>query len=165
MADLSVGILTAVRELVAVDNEFFRIAVMLPEPTRTTALAARSRRNQDILSLMRRLIAPPQTFQPRFVVSIPVQTEEYEDVIVAPTQPQITAACEYGVTIEDTTCAVCQESVSTGTRLRNCSHSFHTSCILSWFGMSARCPVCRDDVRVRRSEDHPEPTPSGGVSR
>jgi hypothetical protein len=45
-------------------------------------------------------------------------------------------------------CAICQESIaSTGSRIRQCGHTYHGDCINNWFTMSVRCPVCRHDIR------------------
>jgi hypothetical protein len=81
-------------------------------------------------------------------------------VPVIPTNEQLLVAFEHNVNVVDTNCAVCQESVSIGTRLRNCHHAFHRTCITQWLGTSSRCPVCRDDVRVQRPTGPPAPTPS-----
>jgi hypothetical protein len=48
----------------------------------------------------------------------------------------------------DTQCAICQENItSDATRIRHCQHTFHRSCLNTWFSMSVRCPVCRHDIR------------------
>ena len=45
-------------------------------------------------------------------------------------------------------CSICQDVINgNGSRLVSCRHAFHRSCILEWFGMSVRCPVCRHDIR------------------
>ena len=45
-------------------------------------------------------------------------------------------------------CAICQEAISSGgARIRVCQHEYHRSCIVNWFSMSVRCPVCRHDIR------------------
>jgi hypothetical protein len=45
-------------------------------------------------------------------------------------------------------CAICQEAISSGgARIRACQHEYHRSCIVNWFSMSVRCPVCRHDIR------------------
>jgi hypothetical protein len=45
-------------------------------------------------------------------------------------------------------CAICQEPISSGgARIRACQHEYHRTCIVNWFSMSVRCPVCRHDIR------------------
>lgn len=73
-----------------------------------------------------------------------------EPVQVIPTREQITAATENHIQATDTTCAICQEGVTCATRIRDCGHYFHSQCILEWFTMNPRCPVCRHDIRERR---------------
>lgn len=48
-------------------------------------------------------------------------------------------------------CAVCQDSMITGQTVRiinACEHTFHTSCIDTWFQRNVHCPVCRHDIRI-----------------
>jgi len=42
-------------------------------------------------------------------------------------------------------CVVCRATLQDGTPVVSleCSHCFHTACIVPWFRMSERCPVCR----------------------
>ena len=71
-----------------------------------------------------------------------------ENVRVVPTQLQIDNALT-NIASSENNCAICQDSItSAGARIRHCSHEFHRSCLISWFAMSVRCPVCRHDVRV-----------------
>ena len=161
MSNLSHGVIAVVRDLIESDTAFFRVAAVMAEPQRSRIIANRSRMTQDILALMRHLVVPP-TAQPRFVVNIPLQQghQDYDDVVVTPTQEQVANACEHDVVLDDTNCAICQDVLATGTRLRNCRHSFHRNCITNWFAMSVRCPVCRDDVRVPRAEGPTVPSAS-----
>lgn len=72
---------------------------------------------------------------------------EMENVRVVPTQVQIDGAI-VNIDSSENNCAVCQDSIaSAGVRIRHCNHDFHRSCLISWFAMSVRCPVCRHDVR------------------
>jgi hypothetical protein len=71
----------------------------------------------------------------------------FDPVIVAPTQQQIRAATDEHINVVDTTCSICQESVTCATRIRACGHAFHGQCIDQWFTMNPRCPVCRHDIR------------------
>ena len=70
-----------------------------------------------------------------------------EPVTVAPSLHQINSSLEDS---QNTTssCAICQEAISSGAcRIRQCGHVYHRPCIVSWFSMSVRCPVCRHDIR------------------
>jgi len=70
-----------------------------------------------------------------------------EPVIVVPSQTQITSSLEDYIGTQSS-CAVCQEAISSGAcRIRQCGHVYHRSCIVNWFSMSVRCPVCRFDIR------------------
>jgi len=81
-----------------------------------------------------------------------------ESVPVIPTRAQINSAIE---NINNTTsnCAICQDSISSGAcRIRQCGHVYHRSCILSWFGMNVRCPVCRHDIREGAQDNQADQT-------
>lgn len=83
------------------------------------------------------------------ILSLSVPTNFMDPVAVRPTAAQITAATEDVATpLAGTTCPVCQDALtSNAVRIRHCNHSYHRSCLDSWFTMSVRCPVCRYDVR------------------
>ena len=43
-------------------------------------------------------------------------------------------------------CAICQDSISDGTNytIPECSHSFHTNCLMTWFRKGHNfCPLCK----------------------
>ena len=67
--------------------------------------------------------------------------------------PVLASSTQINSSLEDcvpthTSCAVCQETISSDAcRIRQCQHSYHRSCIVNWFSMSVRCPVCRHDIR------------------
>ena len=97
------------------------------------------------LEVMFRTLNQTQRNQNQVVLTIP--TNFLDSVPVMPTQREITNAIE---TIEGTNgnCAICQETItSDGSRIRHCGHTYHRSCIESWFLLSVRCPVCRHDIR------------------
>jgi|Laugrespbdmm15dd_1035085.scaffolds.fasta_scaffold41320_2 hypothetical protein len=72
----------------------------------------------------------------------------YNPVLVTPTQEQIDEELEDYIHPSLQQCSICQDDISSaGVRLRVCQHSFHRSCIQTWFGASVRCPVCRRDIR------------------
>ena len=77
-----------------------------------------------------------------------------EDVEVAATEEQITAASEilaHSSVPMTTNCAICQDRDSQiageNWRKLSCTHTFHISCIDSWFRRNVHCPVCRKDIR------------------
>ena len=166
MATTPLAVISVVRELIEADTVFFRLAVALPEPLRGRVIGNRARMTHDVLSLMRHALDPPTPPAQRYVVNIPLGGEwqvppgAFDDVPVTPSADQLNAAFEHNIDAHDTNCAVCQEVVATGTRLRNCNHVFHRACITQWLGTSSRCPVCRDDVRERRAAGPPVPTSS-----
>lgn len=165
MAAISVGVINVVRELIEADIIFFRLAVALAEPMRTRVIGNRSRMTQDVLSLMRLTLEPIAEPQ-RFVVHLPGQAADWSDPVrVTATADQLTAALEHNVDTHDANCAVCQDTLASGTRLRQCGHVFHRACIMNWFEMSSRCPVCRHDVREPRADNPPQPAPSAAGSR
>lgn len=70
-----------------------------------------------------------------------------DPVPVLPSAAQISSEVEDWMT-PGQSCAICQEPiVSDGARLRVCQHVYHKNCIQTWFCASARCPVCRRDIR------------------
>lgn len=59
-----------------------------------------------------------------------------------------------------TDCAVCLGEFKEGEWLRylpSCSHSFHTSCIDTWFLNHANCPLCRTEVQSLKLENLESP--------
>lgn len=164
MTTINHGVIAVLRELIEAETAFFRVATVLPPAERTRALTNRNRMTHDILGILRIVLRPTNT---RYVVNIPLEQSVWqqgpmENVPVVPTATQVNEALEHDIAVTDGNCAVCQEVMTHGSRLRNCRHIFHQACITNWFAMSSRCPVCRDDVR--EVSDHPEPTPSGGES-
>ena len=81
-------------------------------------------------------------------VTLNMPNRSFSDpVIVTASQLQINNALE-SVSDNSGNCAICQDAITTnGVRLVFCRHAFHRSCVLEWFGMSVRCPVCRHDIR------------------
>lgn len=168
MSTLSHGVIAVVRDIIDADAAFYRTAGILPEPLRTRVMGNRARVTQDILSLMRVVLQPPDAIQ-RYVVNIPLDLNagNFEPVAVTPTQAQIASALETGVAPpENHLCPICQEEF-TGicSRLNRCGHHFHAGCITQWFGSSPRCPVCRDDVREPQLQGPTGSNVSGGGHR
>ena len=76
-----------------------------------------------------------------------------DPVPVVPTVRQVNNSLENITVTSDTRCAICQEQISSGAaRIRQCLHVYHRQCILNWFSMSVRCPVCRHDIREEGRE-------------
>lgn len=140
-------ILDILHDLIASDRSFYSSPVFaLPDPLRGRTLLNQSRTTGAILDLVRMMYvtAIREEAGPRFVVTIPVP--DFEDVPVVATEAQINASMTAVHDLVETSCSICQDTLTTGSRLL-CSHLFHTSCIRNWFQMNSRCPVCRHDIR------------------
>lgn len=83
------------------------------------------------------------------LLSLNVPTNFMDPIVVRPTAEQITAATEpVAQPLADTTCPICQDPLTNdAVRITHCNHTYHQSCLNSWFTMSVRCPVCRYDIR------------------
>lgn len=114
--------------------------------TRNNVLAAHLRNTSALLSILRTYQLQPAT---RMVINIPLDVSGnwMDPVPVVPTQEQITAATEEHIAV-DTTCSICQDSLTCATRIRACGHCFHGQCIQQWLSMNSRCPMCRHDLRT-----------------
>lgn len=89
------------------------------------------------------------------VLTLTVPANFSDPVNVTATPQQIQNAIEH---ITNTTehCAICQDSVSSnGVKIRHCGHVYHHSCLLDWFAVSVRCPVCRHDIREGQATQTP----------
>lgn len=79
-----------------------------------------------------------------------------DPVSVFPTSAQIQSATEIrtlDADMEDN-CSICQDTMRNREAIRNitvCNHTFHRSCIDTWFMRNVRCPVCRHDIREMRA--------------
>jgi hypothetical protein len=73
------------------------------------------------------------------------------DVPIIPTNQQIDRATTVLTTApaQQEPCAICQESMDTLglRRINQCNHTFHQSCIDTWFQSHVTCPTCRHDIR------------------
>jgi hypothetical protein len=145
-------------------NDFFiRTMQLTPHQQRPSVLSRYMLNEICYLELLNRIYqnSVRQANSTVLTVSIPANFED--SVPVLPTQAQINSSLE---DIESTTsnCAICQDSISSGAcRIRQCGHVYHRSCLLSWFGMSVRCPVCRHDIREEApatATDQQDQTPS-----
>ena len=153
-------ILPLLRDIVHSETKFFNRVVDLPEGVRNRAIANRSRQTLVMLDLIRTIVEPPttRTTLPRGQFTIDLTQDLlrtfHEPVAVIPSAAQISAAVELAVTPPaGELCAICQDTMATSTRLTQCRHYFHHSCITQWFGTSVRCPVCRNDIRDTDEEE------------
>ena len=110
-------------------------------------------------------IIPPN---PSIVINIPANFMDNtfsEPVPVVPTSAQIlqnVENIEIGIPGTQMQCAICQDNIlNTGSRIRQCGHTYHVECLTSWLSMSVRCPVCRHDIR--EVAGHPTGTSSDAV--
>ena len=74
-----------------------------------------------------------------------------EPVIVRPSERQVQLASSVIENlITNEICSICQDTME-GTqqirRINHCNHTFHNTCIMTWFRRNVHCPVCRHDVR------------------
>ena len=104
----------------------------------------------DYLDMMARVQNLRRDTTPVFLnFPINIPNNFLDAVPVIPTQAQITNELmpfEQGES--QVACAICQDAISQGgCRLRGCGHSYHGTCIRTWFGASTNCPVCRRDIR------------------
>ena len=134
-------------------NTFFsRTVAQTPHQQRGAMLSRFMLNEVCYLEMINRMYQARQRNQSA-VVTFTVPANFNDPVPVLPTQAQIDRSLE---TIESTTsnCAICQDSIASGAcRIRQCGHVYHRSCILTWFGMNVRCPVCRHDIREHDEGD------------
>lgn len=157
-------LLDAIRDITQTDRAFFNVIRFLDGNTRNHIVAAQLRNTSQAYQLLRTsmLRTPPSE---TMVMNIPLgqlldpsgnfMRNFLDPVPVIPTTGQIRMGTQI-VTVAppDTTCSICQEEITgVHTRMRHCSHSFHSQCISEWFTMNTRCPVCRHDVRDLRHDN------------
>jgi len=73
------------------------------------------------------------------------------DVPVVPTNQQVDLATSILTEVTSAEpCAICQDTMDATPpfrRINRCQHTFHQSCIDTWFGSGVTCPICRIDIR------------------
>jgi hypothetical protein len=143
-------VLDALRDVLETDRAFFGIVRYLDGHARTHLMASHLRNTGSAITILRQYMTTPQPVT--MTMNIPLRLDLsgnsfFDPVPVYPTSEQIRVATEVDVGVTNTTCAICQDSVISATRLRHCGHCFHATCIGQWFSMSPRCPVCRHDIR------------------
>ena len=133
---------------------FHRVMNAVHFPYRHTVLNNMLSNEYAFIGLMNRIHSAHvrQSTMTAFVtLSMPNQnaTGFMDPVPVVPTSQQITAAVAHEeVTGSIGNCAICQDSIEGDlARIRHCGHSYHRTCLNSWFASNPRCPVCRYDIR------------------
>jgi hypothetical protein len=138
-------------EMYTTDREFYNVLRFLNAQTRNQALITQQRINERTVLLLNRYLNHLERQPRRLVMNIPLNlgnaNQFWDAVNVVPTQEQIEAAVERLVPVQDATCTICQEPLTSATRIRHCGHTFHGNCINEWFELNPRCPVCRHDIR------------------
>jgi hypothetical protein len=150
--DDQVNVLDILSEMYMTEREFFNVMRFMNAQTRNEALTTHQRINERTLLLLNRYLSLQERRPARVIMNIPLNLSEHgnafwDSVNVPPTINQINAAVERLIPVHDTTCSICQEAVTSATRIRHCQHSFHGNCINNWFDLNPRCPVCRYDIR------------------
>jgi hypothetical protein len=122
-----------------------RVAVPLYRPTRFVyeENVPVNTAADNILNLFTTMLNSP-TLNPGFMNA----------VVVRPSAETIRANTTLSTTGDADTnavCAICQDGFEVGNERRSlnaCHHTFHKSCIDTWFQENVHCPVCRHDIRV-----------------
>lgn len=139
-------ILDLLEGLIEGRNDFFTRTMQLTPHAQRGNLLSRFMMNEICyLEILNRIYQ--NSTRNSAVVTLNIPTNFTDAVAVTPSRAQINAAIE---NIESTSsnCPICQDSISSGAcRIRHCGHVYHRSCLLSWFEMNVRCPVCRHDIR------------------
>jgi Ring finger domain len=88
-----------------------------------------------------------------------------ERVEVRPTDEQIRSSTTVHYRASSTNediCAICQDGFEEAQELRkinHCNHTFHKTCIDTWFQSNVRCPTCRYDIRESTTNETNAPPP------
>lgn len=151
--NIDLSVLDVIHEMYETEREFLNSMRLLNVTTRNEGLLYHVRVQDRVIHVLNRyLSAMERGPERRIVMNIPLTLNGnnafWDSVNVAPTSQQIERAVErMAVPPADTTCSICQEPMTGGTRIRHCNHFFHGNCINEWFEVNARCPVCRYDIR------------------
>jgi hypothetical protein len=145
-------VLDVLSQLIEADRQFYGVVRFLDGHHRTHVVAAHQRNTNLSLLLLREYMRTSPVTNMTVTIPIPAAAFDasgnfFDPVPVVPTADQVRAATDTHIHVQDQTCAICQEPVECATRIRQCGHCFHSSCIGQWFSMNPRCPVCRHDIR------------------
>jgi hypothetical protein len=73
------------------------------------------------------------------------------------TLEEINNGCETSIySGDDDTCTICRGSLNNQSiirKIKNCGHTFHLTCLDTWFENHRTCPLCRGDVVLRESSN------------
>lgn len=162
------SVLLALRDMMGNSREFYRSIRFLHPDTRNHIVAAHERNNATVMTILRAYMTINAST--RYTINIPlphttVAGLDFEDPVpIVPNADQIAAATEVNIRSPDgTTCSICHDDMSNGTRIRHCSHYFHTACINQWFTMNPRCPMCRHDIREEVPVTPPARRPTNDI--
>ncbi len=53
-------------------------------------------------------------------------------------------------------CSICLDTVTGEETKLECNHTFHKTCIQTWFQTKQECPICRSTYTVVEIEDLPQ---------
>jgi len=137
--------LQIIRELVNARNQFFRRPYLFRNQREEIARQFLETES-EYLGVISRITDSRRN---PITITIPMNLSDFsEPVPVLPSAAQIANEVENHTPMIAQNCSICQDQiVSDGARLRACQHVYHRACIQTWFGASARCPICRRDIR------------------
>lgn len=167
MTDHTLDVLSLIEDMIHGRNAFLTNNVIraLPFDHRPTVVARYLNNEASYMELINRIyINNTQESQLRdaartlIAFTMPSAGTLLDPVTVAPSRAQIARSIE-DFPNATSNCAICQEAISAGgCRIRQCGHVYHRACVVSWFSLSVRCPVCRYDIR---EENQANQTSSG----
>ena len=136
------------------NREFYAVLPHTREG-RSQLMALHQRNTATMLEILRSQV----TARNRNVVTVTLTTAQNgttswldSAVPITPSAAEVAAGTNRNMIMtEATVCSICQDMVTSATRLTNCGHCFHGACIDEWFTQSPRCPMCRNDIRERQA--------------
>lgn len=150
-------ILSTIGELLESDIAFY--GTLRQFTNRDQLMALHQRNKAAMIALLQTMASRPRQTS-RIIMQIGQTNPDsafMEAVPIVATPAQLRTAVEREVRApENIACSICQESLTVATRLRSCGHHFHAACINEWFTQSARCPMCRNDIRNADSDSSNE---------
>jgi hypothetical protein len=102
-----------------------------------------------MMSMFWELVHPPAEIATLTMTIPALHTGFWDAIHVRPSDDEIEAALSPAEPDLDTNCVICQEPLHENcVQLHQCNHTFHNTCIRTWFQTSPRCPTCRNDIRT-----------------
>lgn len=141
--------LELLQELAEARTQYIQQMPLLNQPQREFITQQFFSTEQSYLGIAAAIALRQAQSQGPVTISFPIDLSAFNNpVLVTPSQEQVTREVEDYIHPSIQRCSICQDDISSdGARLRVCQHSFHRTCIQTWFGASVRCPVCRRDIR------------------